>query len=74
MLKKLDKPVAQQILRKLREVESLDDPAAMGKPLLANRRGLWAYRVGDYRVICDLQYGQLVVLVIELRHRSEVYK
>lgn len=73
-LKKLDKPVAQQILRKLREIESLEDPTAMGKPLLSNRKGFWAYRIGDYRVICDIQYGQLIVLVIELRHRSEAYK
>lgn len=73
-LKKLDKPVAQQILRKLREIESLDDPTTMGKPLLSNRSGFWVYRVGDYRVVCDIQYGQLIVLVIELQHRSEAYK
>lgn len=73
-LKKLDQPIARQILRKLREIEALDDPTTMGKPLLSNRKGFWAYRVGDYRVICDIQYGQLIVLVIELQHRSEAYK
>ncbi|GAA1162855.1 type II toxin-antitoxin system RelE family toxin [Nesterenkonia sandarakina] len=73
-LKKLDKPVAQQILRKLREIESLDDPITMGKPLLSHHKGFWVYRVGDFRVLCDIQYGQLMVLVIERQHRSEAYK
>lgn len=73
-LKKLDKPTARRIIGKLREVENLADPTDMGKPLTANRAGFWVYRVGDYRLICDIQYGRLVVLVLELQHRSENYR
>lgn len=46
----------------------------MGKPLTANRAGLWVYRVGDYRLICDIQFGQLIVLDIEVHHRSQNYR
>lgn len=70
-LRKLDKPTAQRIVAKLREVESLAHPTDMGKPLTANRAGFWAYRVGDYRLICDIQFGQLIVLVIEVQYRGE---
>ena len=73
-LRKLDKPTGRRIVAKLREVESLADPTDMGKPLSANRAGLWVYRVGDYRLICDIQFGLLVVLVIEIQHRSENYR
>lgn len=73
-LRKLDKPAARRILAKLRIVESLTDPTDMGKPLTANRAGFWVYRVGDYRLICDIQFGRLVVLVIEVQHRSENYR
>lgn len=73
-LKKLDRATARRIVEKLREVENLADPTDMGKPLTANRAGFWVYRVGDYRLICDIQYGRLVVLVLELQHRSENYR
>lgn len=73
-LKKLDRPIARQIVQKLREIGSLQDPTDMGKPLTATRKGYWVYRVGDYRLICDVQYGQLIVLVIEIQHRSMGYR
>lgn len=73
-LRKLDQPTARRIIKKLDEVEALSDPTDMGKPLTASRAGFWVYRVGDYRLICDIQYGRLVVLVIEVQHRSENYR
>jgi mRNA interferase RelE/StbE len=50
------------------------DPRAMGKALTGPMGGLWRYRVGDYRVICDIQDGSMRVLVIKLGHRGEVYR
>lgn len=73
-LKKLDKPVARQILSKLREIQSLDEPTTTGKPLLSTRKGFWVYQIGDYRFICDIQYKQLIVLAIELQDPSEAYR
>ena len=73
-LKKLDKSTAGKITKKLREISQLDEPTDMGKPLTANRKGHWAYRTGDYRMICKIQRQQIVVLVLEIEHRSEAYR
>ena len=74
-LKKLDRSTAQILLRYLNRVlEGAEHPTQRGKPLTANLAGLWRYRVGDYRVICDIQDGELVVLVLQIGHRSEVYR
>ena len=54
---------------------SLSDPRQLGASLKGSELGeYWRYRVGDYRIICDIQYGRLVVLVIEIGHRSDVYR
>jgi mRNA interferase RelE/StbE len=74
-LKKLDKPVEQRILKFLRErLAKLDDPHQIGARLQGTRSGLWKYRVGDYRLIWSLENNQLVVLVLRVGHRREVYK
>ena len=57
-----------------KNVDGCEDPRERGKGLTANRSGEWRYRVGDYRVLCDIQDGRLVVLVIDVAHRSRVYK
>lgn len=75
-LKRLDKPVAQRVLDYMDErVAVLVDPRAAGKNLVGPRMGsYWRYRVGDVRVICDVQDEVLVILVVELGHRREVYR
>ena len=45
-----------------------------GKGLTANLKGLWRYRIGDYRLICDIQDEELVILALTVGHRSEIYK
>ena len=45
----------------------------MGKALSSNKTGFWRYRVGDYRIICDIEDAVLVILVVEVNHRSKVY-
>ena len=73
-LKRLDKSVAQRILDYMDErVALLADPRAAGKNLVGPRMGsYWRYRVGDTRVICDIQDHVLVILVVEVGHRREV--
>ena len=73
-MNKLDKQVAKRITAELREVSQLDDPRSMGKGLTGNLAGLWRYRVGDYRIICDIEDGVLLILVVDVAHRREVYK
>lgn len=75
-LGKLAKPDARRIRDYLRDrIAPLPDPRQLGKGLKASKLGeFWRYRIGDYRVICDLQDDRLVVLVVEIGHRREVYR
>jgi len=75
-LEKLDKPVAQRILRFLYErVAPLDDPRSIGEALKGSQLGeFWKYRVGDYRIISRIEDGELCVLVVRIGNRRDVYK
>lgn len=72
-LRKLDRPVAKRIVDYLDEVGALDDPRSRGKTLVGDRTGLWRYRVGNYRVLCEIFDTELVILALEVGHRSSVY-
>jgi len=74
-LDELDKPVARRISKFLYErIGKLNDPRQIGEPLQGTLSELWRYRVGDYRIICLLEHERLVVLVLRIGHRREVYK
>lgn len=75
-LKKLDKSVALRVLDFMDErVAVLVDPRAAGKNLVGSKLGsYWRYRVGDVRVICDIQDQEVLILVVEIGHRREVYR
>jgi mRNA interferase RelE/StbE len=75
-LSKLDKQIAVRIITFLRErIATLDDPRSTGKALTGAIFGsYWRYRAGDYRLICDIQDGELCILVIEIGNRKEVYQ
>ena len=73
-LRKLDPPVQQDVLHYLRErIATDEDPRRFGKALVGTLAGLWRYRVGDCRVVCRIEDGRLVVLVVRVAHRSTVY-
>lgn len=55
-------------------VAELDDPRKLGKSLKGRLSELWRYRIGDYRVVCELRDKDLVVLVVRIGHRKEVYR
>ena len=63
-----------RITDKLREISDSENPRERGKSLKGKFSNRWRYRIGDYRVICDIQDDILVILVIEIGHRSKVYK
>ena len=75
-LRKLDRPVQQRLLGFLRvRVASLEDPRTIGEALAGERLGaFWKYRVGDWRLICDIQDERIVVRVLRLGHRREAYR
>jgi mRNA interferase RelE/StbE len=73
-LRKLDAKIQQTILRYLRQrIAVALDPRRFGKPLRRNLAGLWRYRVEDYRLICRIEDDRVVVLVLEIGHRRDVY-
>lgn len=74
-LKKLDRYTASIITGWLRKnIEGCSDPRRHGKGLTSNRSGQWRYRVGDYRILVEIQDEEVIVLVLEIGHRSIVYK
>jgi mRNA interferase RelE/StbE len=75
-LKKLDRPIQQRLLGFLRtRVAALDNPRSIGEPLSGARLGsYWKYCVGDWRIICDIQDERIVVRVLRVGNRRQVYR
>jgi mRNA interferase RelE/StbE len=73
-LRKLGHAAQQLILRYLRErIATADDPRRFGRPLTHDLKGLWRYRVGDYRIVAAIEDDRFIVLVLTVGHRREVY-
>ena len=74
-LRRLDRDTARRIINYMDErVAVLDDPRSIGQALTGPLGGLWRYRVGDCRVICDIQDDALRVLVVRVGRRDRVYR
>ena len=73
-LKKLDQYTAMMIVAWVRKnLEGCENPRQHGKGLTANRSGQWRYRVGDYRLIAEIQDSRIVILILNVGHRRDVY-
>jgi mRNA interferase RelE/StbE len=70
---KLDRAVQRQIVKYLRKLEQRDNPRSMGDALTANLAGYWKYRVGDYRIVAEIQDEVLTVLAIAIGKRETIY-
>ncbi len=75
-LSKLDAQHSNRILKFLHErLARVEDPRRIGKALQGSRLGeFWKYRVGDYRLVCKIEDNRLVVLVLQVGHRKEIYR
>jgi mRNA interferase RelE/StbE len=74
-LKKLDKPIAKRIVDYMDvQIGNLDDPKQAGKSLTGDLGAYWRYRVGDHRVICEIQDKIITVVVLKIGHRRDVYE
>ncbi len=74
-LKKIDKNTSKRIIDFFRErIAKTDNPRNIGKALKGPLGNFWRYRVGDYRIICDIQDNNFVILVLKVANRSEVYR
>jgi mRNA interferase RelE/StbE len=74
-LRKLDKLAARRIVDFMDErVSQNDDPRRIGKALKGSLGDLWSYRMGDFRILCDIQDEVLTILVLQIGNRREVYR
>jgi mRNA interferase RelE/StbE len=74
-LRKLDRPVQKRLLDWLCDrLEGCKDPRHFGEPLKGELDGLWRYRIGDYRILCEIRDNRLIVLVLAVGHRREIYR
>ena len=74
-LRKLDQQTARRIVDYMdQRIAVLENPRSVGKALTGPLGGFWRYRVGDHRVICDIQDQRICVLVLRVSHRKEAYR
>ena len=74
-LKKMDQSNARAILSWIKKnLEGTDNPYKQGKQLKGNLSKFWRYRVGDYRILCEIKDGELIIIVVTVGHRREIYK
>ncbi len=72
--KKLDRDARKKIVEYLeKRVLASQNPYQFGKPLKGNKAGIWRYRVGNYRILCQIEDKALIVLVIAVGHRKDIY-
>lgn len=74
-IKKLDKQIQRRIIKFLREkLVKHANPRQFGEPLHGKLKSFWKYRIGDYRLICEIQDETITVLVINVGHRKDIYR
>ncbi|HCY39103.1 MAG: type II toxin-antitoxin system RelE/ParE family toxin [Rickettsiaceae bacterium] len=73
LFNKLDKPIQRQLAAEIDKILALDNPRQLGKALTGELSGLWRYRAGDYRIVCEIQDTVLMILVVRVAHRKDIY-
>lgn len=74
-IRKMDKHVAAFILAWInKNLDGCENPRQHGKGLTANHSGKWRYRIGDYRLIADIQDDQVLILIVAVGHRRDIYE
>ena len=69
----LDKPLRKRVGDLFERLETLEDPRDAGKPLTANLKNFWSYRAGNVRIIARIKDAELVILVVKIGLRKDVY-
>ena len=73
-LSKLDKSIKKRIDNYLLKLSSLDNPRSLGKALHGELSNIWSYRVGDYRLLAKIIDDEIVIIVLKVDHRKQIYK
>ena len=75
VIDKLDNQVKVRIEKWINDyLEGCENPRFKGKPLTGKLAGKWRYRVGDYRIIADIQDDRVIILIVDVDKRSDIYK
>ena len=72
-LAKIDKSIRQKLIKAINQLTELDNPRKLGKALQGKYVGFWRYRIGDYRIICEIKDEIITILIIKIGHRKEIY-
>lgn len=74
-IKKMDQSNSKILLGWIKKnLEGTDNPYKQGKQLKGNLSKFWRYRVGDYRILCEIKDGELIIIVVAIGHRREIYR
>ncbi len=73
-LRKLDIQIAERMLTDMEYFTAQPDPRAFAVSLTGTWKGFWRFRTGDYRVICEIDEGKLLILVVKVGHRRDIYQ
>jgi len=74
-MRKFDKSISELILRWVhKHLDDCSNPRQYGKALTANHAGQWRYRIGDYRLIAEIEEEKIIILILSVGHRKEVYQ
>ncbi|MCL2289143.1 MAG: type II toxin-antitoxin system RelE/ParE family toxin [Bacteroidetes bacterium] len=75
VLKQIDKYQAKLIAHWLfANIDQCTNPREYGKPLSENLKGYWCYRVGNYRIVCEIKDKELIVIAVNIGHRRDIYR
>ena len=73
--KKMDKHLGLMLAKDMKvRLDKLEDPRRLGKALKGDYKALWRYRIGSYRVICDIRDDELIVIAIDIGYRKNIYE
>ena len=73
-LRKLDSLSRKRILNYVSDVlTKIENPRILGKALTGDLKGLWRYRIGNFRIVCQIQDNSLLILILKIAHRKEIY-
>ena len=73
-IKKMDSSTSKLIRTWIeKNLINTENPRIKGKALTSDLKGLWRYRVGDYRILAEIQDNKIVILILDIGHRSKIY-
>jgi mRNA interferase RelE/StbE len=73
-MRKMDRYTTKQVLNYMDEIAKLENPFTRGHGLIENKKGTWRYRVSNIRILCEIRNLELIIHVVSVGHRREIYR